>query len=120
MKKHELYQLVNKCKLSNSTLDDAEIIVKFDSLPIPGLFFPSKEEAMDKKVPMTLVRSKEGFIQLKETINGDLYYYYKSRQADKNHKDWLEQISQQMNFKFKSDNNILEIGGGRNVFGIFT
>lgn len=49
MKKHKLYQLKNKCKLSSSSLDNAEIIVEFDSLPIPGLFFSSKNEGQNSQ-----------------------------------------------------------------------
>ena len=113
MKKHELYIITNKCKLSNSTLDDADIIVEFDSLPIPGLFFPSKEEAMDKKVPMTLVRSKEGLIQLKEVINSKLYHYYKSGANNVNHEEWLNDITNQIKSNFNINDNILEIGGGK-------
>lgn len=113
MTKHKLYELTNKCKLSGSRLDDAEIIVEFDSLPIPGLFFSSKQEAMDKKVPMTLVKSKEGFIQLKEIINSNLYNYYKSGALDANHEEWLNDITNQIKSKFNTNNKILEIGGGK-------
>jgi 2-polyprenyl-3-methyl-5-hydroxy-6-metoxy-1,4-benzoquinol methylase len=113
MTNYKLYVLTNKCKLSSAILDDAEIIVEFDSLPIPGLFFSSKNEAMDKKVPMTLVRSKEGLIQLKETINSNLYHYYKSGALDANHEEWLNGITNQIKSKFNSNDKILEIGGGK-------
>jgi hypothetical protein len=105
----------NKCRLTKESLDDSEIIVSFDSLPIPGLFFDSKADSADKMVPMTLVLSKGGLFQLKETLNGNLYHYYKSRRADKNHIDWIENIANQIKDRFKQYSNILEVGGGEGM-----
>lgn len=109
------YSGPSKCKFSGGSLDNAEVIISFESLPIPGLFFHSEHEAKDKKMPMTLVLSESGFFQLKEMVDGDLYRYYKSRQANKNHLDWLEDISSQIEIKFSKSAKILEVGGGEGM-----
>ena len=112
---NKYYSLNNRCRLTGESLANSKILAEFDSLPVPGLFFDSYEEAKDKIVPLTLVRSSSGFIQLKETINGDLYHWYKSRRADVSHTNWIETVSSQIAEKFGSYSNILEIGGGEGL-----
>jgi ubiquinone/menaquinone biosynthesis C-methylase UbiE len=112
---NKLFFQNNKCKFSYLPLDNAEIIIQFDNLPIPGLFFLDKSESLDKKVPMTLVKSQAGFIQLKETLNSNLYHYYKSGATDASHQKWLNEISNQIKSRFDKNNHILEIGGGKGL-----
>lgn len=114
MKTPTYYQLENKCRISGEPISSSDVISHFDELPIPGLFFESAESARDKKIPMTLVKSKKaGFMQLSQTMDGSLYRFYKSGQSDANHFSWLENIAGQMSKHFDLVTPVLEVGGGK-------
>jgi SAM-dependent methyltransferase len=103
------------CRISGQPLAEAKEIVAFSELPVPGLFFSYPETGLNKKVPMTLVQSDCGLIQLKENIHSDLYFYYKSRQADKSHIAWNAKVADELSARFGPQAKILEVGGGEGL-----
>jgi 2-polyprenyl-3-methyl-5-hydroxy-6-metoxy-1,4-benzoquinol methylase len=110
----EYFSNKEKCCLSNEDLQSSEVLIRFNSLPIPGLFFESSKESADKKIPMTLVKSsKAGFIQTIEVMEPSLYSKYKSGQSDSLHFDWLRSVAFQLKNAVSTDAKILEIGGGK-------
>jgi SAM-dependent methyltransferase len=109
------YSTQKTCRISGQPLDLAKEIVSFSGLPVPGLFFEDSQTGLDKKVPLNLVQSDCGLIQLKENIQPELYFYYKSRQADKSHIAWNARVADELAQRFSTSARILEVGGGEGL-----
>jgi SAM-dependent methyltransferase len=109
------YTEQERCRISGEPLTQAKTIASFEQLPVPGLFFDNPETGIDKKVPLTVVQSQCGFIQTKENIQPDLYFYYKSRQADQSHIQWNQLVANQIASRYPTSARILEVGGGEGL-----
>jgi SAM-dependent methyltransferase len=110
--KKPLFQNITTCRLSEEPIDGYETIVSFPSVPIPGLFFKESKESEIMRMPLTLIKSSSGFMQLKEALSESVYEHYMMRPADKAHLDWIELVAKELLDSFDITSNILEVGGG--------
>ena len=108
-----LFQTLTNCRLSGEPIQDEEPIVTFHSVPIPGLFFKNAGEADKMRMPLTLIKSQSGLIQLKEILSETVYEHYLMRPADAAHLNWIEFVVDEMYNSFPLSADILEVGGGQ-------
>jgi 2-polyprenyl-3-methyl-5-hydroxy-6-metoxy-1,4-benzoquinol methylase len=109
------YQNQIECRICGRSLDFAETIIAFSNLPVPGLFFLDAFQGKNLKVPMSLMRCCCGLLQLKENINPELYFYYKSRRADQSHFEWNKRVADEIALTFSPESSVLEVGGGQGL-----
>jgi len=107
-----LYHPISACRLSEEPGSDFETIVAFPSVPIPGLFFKNESEASEMRMPLTLLQSQPGLIQLKEALSESVYEYYQMRPADIAHLNWMQKVADEIHNSFSLSSDILEVGGG--------
>jgi len=101
-------------RIDGSPLSDAEIIVDFGILPVPGLFFNDAASAAGKACAVKLLRSRSsGLIQLDRDLNGALYEYYKSGQVSAAHRSYVQAFAVELAARHPVQARILEIGGGQ-------
>ena len=63
-------------------------------------------------MPLTLIKSQSGLIQLKEALSENVYEHYLMRPADISHLNWIDKVAEEMRNSFLLSAEILEVGGG--------
>jgi hypothetical protein len=83
--------------LTGESLSDAETIVDFGMLQVPGLFFPNAELASAAFSRVRLVKSVfSGLIQLDRNIDPKLYTYYQSGAVTPAHLSFVETLAESL------------------------
>lgn len=91
----------------------AEEVLDLGVLPVPGLFFDTKNDAAKVESRVRLVRAQtDGLVQLDRDLNGKYYRYYKPGRATMSQITYLQKVADELAAAHPNSARILEIGGG--------